>query len=99
VRDQRCAAQPQQALVGGGALSRVWPRIIADVLDAPIVVPADPVTATSRGAFRVALAALGLPAAAGRGSTEVAPRPERRSRSEERAGRFARATEFLRSFK
>jgi xylulokinase len=85
------------SLVGGGALSGVWPAIIADVLDVTIAVPSDPVSATSLGAFRIAARALGLGDVASQSPRLVQPRAERRDRIARQAGRFAAATQFLRS--
>ena len=85
------------SLVGGGALSATWPAIIADVLDAEIAIPADPVSATSLGAFRIAARALGYAEAAAASPRTVAPRPGRRARIERLARRFAATTGFLRT--
>lgn len=84
------------SLVGGGALSQVWPAIIADVLNAEITVPADPVSATSLGAFRIAARALGRDGAGSWAVRAVSPRQERRQRIERQSWRFAAATGFLR---
>lgn len=83
-------------LVGGGALSRVWPQIIADVIEAPIMAPADPVSATSFGAFRLAQRALRLPPSAGTLQPIAAPRPERAKRAARQRQRFAQATALVR---
>lgn len=85
------------SLVGGGALSQVWPAIIADVLGIDIAVPADPISATSRGAFRVAAKALGFGEAAGKSARLVQPRMGRHGRMERQSRRFAAATEFLKT--
>ena len=85
------------SLVGGGALSQVWPAIIADVLNLPISVPANPVSATNSGAFRIAARALGLGDAARPSVRLFQPRAARRERIELLSRRFAAATQFLRS--
>ena len=85
------------SLVGGGALSATWPAIIADVLDAEISIPADPVSATSRGAFRIAAHTLGLGEATSQAVRRVPPRDDRRARIERLGTRFAAATQFLRT--
>lgn len=85
------------SLVGGGALSATWPAILADVLDAEISIPADPVSATSLGAFRIAARALGLGEARSQVMRQVQPRADRRARIERLGARFAATTEFLRS--
>lgn len=85
------------SLVGGGALSRVWPAIIADALNLPISVPSDPVSATSLGAFRIAARALGLDGAVHQPARLVQPRAERRERVELLSRRFVAATQFLRT--
>jgi xylulokinase len=86
------------SLVGGGALSAIWPQILADVLDRPIETPADPVSATSFGALRIALAALGLPDAAGVFAIAARPRSERAHRTASQRQRFALATSLIRQF-
>lgn len=85
------------SLVGGGALSKLWPAIIADVLNLPISLPADPVSATSVGAFRIAARALGLGQSASQTVRLVQPRATRRERIERLSRRFAAATQFLRT--
>ena len=85
------------SLVGGGALSAVWPRIIADVLRQPIIRPASPVNATSFGAFRVALRALGLEDARTSFSIAAEPRPERYDRLARQQRLFDAGTAFARS--
>lgn len=84
------------SLVGGGALSAVWPAIIADVLDTELTIPADPVSATSLGAFRIAGRALGYAQTAAASSRTIAPRASRRARIERLERRFAATTRFLR---
>ena len=84
------------SLVGGGALSRIWPQIMADMIAAPILAPPDPVSATSFGAFRLAQRALRLPPSAGTLAPIAAPRPERAARAVALRDRFARATALIR---
>jgi len=50
---------PEVRLVGGGARSELWCRILADVLDREILQMADPLEANLRGAGMLAAAALG----------------------------------------
>jgi len=92
-----CAAG-NVSLVGGGALSTVWPQIIADVLRTPITRPASPVNATSFGAFRIALKALGHQDAETSFSIAAAPRPERFTRLERQQQLFQSGTAYVRSF-
>jgi xylulokinase len=86
-------------LVGGGALSIIWPQIIADVLDTDIAISADPVSATSFGAFRIAASALGLPPTENAFSIAAHPRPERQVRIARLRQRFAAGTAFARTLK
>jgi xylulokinase len=86
-------------LVGGGALSRIWPQIIADVLGASVAISADPVSATSFGAFRIAATALGLPPTKNAFSIAAHPRPDRQARIEKLRQRFAAGTAFARTLK
>jgi xylulokinase len=81
-------------LTGGGARSAVWPQVVADVLNAPVVVPPEPTFATSAGA--AALAGAALPAREGR---VVHPRSERRARLERLAAVFAEGTRLARSIR
>lgn len=87
------------SLVGGGALSHVWPAIIADVLNADIAIPADPVSATSLGAFRIAARALGHTDTGTHAVRVIQPRPERQERIARLSRRFAAATRFLRKLR
>jgi xylulokinase len=84
------------SLVGGGALSRIWPQLIADVLAAPITAPSDPVSATAFGAFRIARRALGLDEVVGGFAIVAEPRPERAERIVAQRRRFAAGTAFAR---
>lgn len=85
------------SLVGGGALSHVWPQIIADVLRAPVTRPPSPVNATSFGAFRIALRALGHQDAETSFSVAALPRPDRFERLARQQRRFETGTSFVRS--
>lgn len=85
------------SLAGGGALSATWPSVIADVLDAEITIPADPVSATSLGAFRIAARALGYAETASLRARTVAPRAGRGARIARLRRRFEAATQFLRT--
>ncbi|MGB3024219.1 xylulokinase [Paradevosia shaoguanensis] len=85
------------SLVGGGALSAVWPQIIADVLRAPITRPASPVNATSFGAFRIALRALGHDDAETSFSVVATPRPDRYERLDRQRQLFDAGTAFART--
>jgi xylulokinase len=85
------------SLVGGGALSKIWPLIIADVLGVAIEIPSDPLFATSLGAFRIARQALGQPDPGMKKSTLVHPRLDRAERMARQIERFERATIFARS--
>ena len=84
------------SLVGGGALSAIWPQIIADIVGAPVVAPADPVSATSFGAFRIAQRALRVPVAANSFAPIARPRPERAGRVRRLRERYAKGTELVR---
>ncbi|MEF2070114.1 FGGY family carbohydrate kinase [Consotaella aegiceratis] len=97
---QAMVAEPGDlSLAGGGALSQIWPRLLADVIGRPISVPAEPITAASIGALQLALVALGRPSVAVGGGTVFAPRPERAERTARLKRRFAAATDFLRGLK
>ncbi len=84
------------SLVGGGALSRVWPALLADAVAAKIWAPTDPLLATSFGAFRIAQAALGLADRASLFSPVAVPRSERAGRVSRMRERFDAATRFAR---
>ncbi|HVX81898.1 MAG TPA: FGGY family carbohydrate kinase [Devosiaceae bacterium] len=85
------------SLVGGGALSTIWPQIIADVLGHEILAPPDPTIATAFGALRIAQRALRMPPATGSFAVVASPRPERAARIERLRQRFAAATAFART--
>ncbi len=90
--------QRRVSLVGGGATSGVWPAILADVLRSAIFSPADAVAATSFGAFRLAQAALKLPAIESAFAIVARPRPERSARIEAQRRRFATGTALVRGW-
>jgi xylulokinase len=92
-------ARRRVSLVGGGALSAVWPQIVADILGTPILTPADPAAATAFGAFRIAHSALGLPPAPPVFSVAAEPRRARAERASRLRSRFAEATGLVRQFK
>lgn len=85
-------------LSGGGALSPVWCRIIADIVGAPVERAADPVSATSFGAFRIAQQALGLKVSGTSFSVAAKPRRDRKDRVKRLKERFALATDLVRRF-
>jgi xylulokinase len=85
------------SLVGGGALSTIWPQIIADVLGHEILAPPDPTIATAFGALRIAQRALRMPPATGSFAVVASPRPERAPRINRLRQRFAAATAFART--
>lgn len=91
------SAKSTVSLVGGGALSKIWPSIIADVLEVPIHLPSDPLLATSLGAFRLAASAMGWPDIEKKNSTSIQPRPGRAERMTRQIERFEQATIFARS--
>jgi len=92
------AGSGRVSLVGGGALSKVWPAIIADVLGTPIVAPGDPLSATSFGAFRIAQRALGLAETSSSFGVVASPRAERAERIARQRERFVAGTRFAREF-
>ncbi len=59
VRDFLGRRPPRIHIAGGGAQSRVWCQIFADVLDTEICQVADPIQANARGAAWIAAAGLG----------------------------------------
>ena len=87
------------SLVGGGGLSRIWPQLIADVLQVPITAPADPVSATAFGAFRIARRALGNGEVDSGFSVVAEPRPERIERIDRQRRRFTAGTQFARTLR
>jgi xylulokinase len=48
-------------LIGGGARSRLWARLIASAIDLPLIVPSNATVGPALGAARLARLALGLP--------------------------------------
>ena len=87
------------SLVGGCGLSRIWPQLIADVLQVPITAPADPVSATAFGAFRIARRALGNGEVDSGFSVVAEPRPERIERIDRQRRRFTAGTQFARTLR
>lgn len=84
-------------LVGGGARSRVWPQVMADVLGREVMVPEHPGLASSLGAYRIAARALGLAEALAKArGSRFLPRTERAARIARQSRRFERATAMLR---
>jgi len=59
VQDFLGCRPPRIHIVGGGAQSRVWCQIFADVMDTEICQVADPIQANARGAAWIAAAGLG----------------------------------------
>jgi xylulokinase len=88
----------RMTLSGGGALSPVWRSIIADIVGSSIEIAADPVSATSFGAFRIAQHALGLKPSDTSFSVAAKPRREREARVRALKQRFALATDLVRRF-
>lgn len=84
------------SLVGGGALSKTWSQIIADIIGAPVTTSADPVSATSFGAFRIAQRALRLPVSGTSFSVAATPRADRVPRVAAMRDRFMQATGLVR---
>ncbi|MDQ3558691.1 MAG: FGGY family carbohydrate kinase [Pseudomonadota bacterium] len=86
-------------LVGGGARSATWPRMVADVLGRAISVPPSPLVATAMGAFLIAAKTFGLAGVDEAAMQTIAPRENRRARIERQAATFAEATSFARRLK
>ena len=84
------------SLIGGGALSGIWPQLIADILGQPILGPAEPGAGTSFGAYRIAQRALRLPPASNTLTTVATVRPERSERAQRQRARFTAATAMIR---
>ena len=89
-------------LVGGGAESRLWRQILADVLQRELLVPRDPRAASCIGAALAGAVALGMfadiPAAQARftrAQTRVVPNPERAETYDRLYGRFTNAYRAL----
>ena len=87
--------------VGGGSIGGVWTRLIADALDRPLEIVADPQDAAARGAAACALVAAGLAAdvrAAVPPTIErsVVPDPDRAVQARARLATFRRLYPALR---
>ncbi|MEZ5666566.1 MAG: FGGY family carbohydrate kinase [Alphaproteobacteria bacterium] len=81
-------------LCGGGARSALWAALIADCLDTPVHVAAEPETVTAVGAA----VACGLVRAADIGAgPPVRPRPDRQARTARLARLYDEATAFARA--
>jgi xylulokinase len=87
----------QITLVGGGAASRVWPQLIADILERPIRVLSDPASATALGACRIAADVLGWQVSESLSSRVIQPRAERFERLRRLGEVFDEGTVFARS--
>jgi xylulokinase len=72
------AAIDEAILIGGGARSRLWARLIASAIALPLTVPANASVGPALGAARLARHALGLPllADSGDAAPEVVPPSE-----------------------
>ncbi len=87
--------------VGGGSIGDVWTRLIADALDRPLEIVADPQDAAARGAAACALVAAGLAddvrtAVPPRIERSVAPDPDRAAQARARFATFRRLYPALR---
>ncbi|HET9085235.1 MAG TPA: FGGY family carbohydrate kinase [Candidatus Limnocylindrales bacterium] len=87
--------------VGGGSIGGVWTRLIADALDRPLEIVADPQDAAARGAAACALVAAGLAddvrtAVPPRIERSVSPDPERAIQARARLTTFRRLYPALR---
>jgi xylulokinase len=87
--------------VGGGSIGGVWTRLIADALDRPLEIVADPQDAAARGAAACALVAAGLAAdvrtaVPPRIERSVVPDPERAAQARARLSTFRRLYPALR---
>lgn len=87
--------------VGGGSIGNLWTRLIADTLDRPLEIVADPQDAAARGAAACALVAAGLAedvrvAVPPTIERTVAPDPERATRARNRLATFRRLYPALR---
>src|SRR5690349_20083973 len=87
--------------VGGGSIGGVWTRLIADALDRPLEIVADPQDAAARGAAACALVAAGLAddvrtAVPPRIERSVAPDPEGATQARARLTTFRRLYPALR---
>jgi xylulokinase len=87
--------------VGGGSIGSLWTRLIADALDRPLEIVADPQDAAARGAAACALVAAGLAddvrtAVPPRIERSVLPDPARAARARARLATFRRLYPALR---
>ncbi len=85
-------------VIGGGASSRLWPQIIADVCGTTVLQTETPTTATAYGAFTIAAQMRGIDPSTSQWTRPLQPRPERMIRCEQRGKRFAEATTFARQW-
>ena len=83
-------------LAGGGAMSAVWPQMLADILGRPLAIPASASMATAIGSFLIAAETFGLGARTARSDTSVRPRPERAERVSRLRSAFAKSTRLVR---
>jgi xylulokinase len=79
-------------LIGGGALSPMWPQLLADAAGRDVLVAHLPTAATALGAFQVSARHRGLGPQGSRDERLVRPRPERAARAEERRHLFNQLT-------
>ncbi|MFL5687073.1 MAG: FGGY-family carbohydrate kinase [Chloroflexota bacterium] len=87
--------------VGGGSIGSLWTRLIADALDRPLEIVADPQDAAARGAAACALVAAGLAddvrtAVPPRIERSVTPDPDRAASARTRLATFRRLYPALR---
>lgn len=85
-------------MIGEGANGRVWPQVLADVLDRPVSLTSDPTLTTALGVCRIATAVLGWPAPETFEREQIAPRADRASRVDLLDEAFHRATDIARAF-
>lgn len=85
-------------MIGEGAKGRVWPQILADVLDWPVNLTSDPTLSSIIGVCRVATAVLGWPAPETFERERIMPRPDRMARVDLLGEAFFRATDVARAF-
>jgi xylulokinase len=84
-------------LIGGGALSAVWPQLIADVTGKIVEVADAPAAASAWGAYLQAASLLDCAETAPRFSRRILPRPERVGRNNLRHQVFRSVTAFVRT--
>jgi xylulokinase len=85
-------------LIGGGAVSEIWPQIIADITGRAISVNEMPTAATAYGAFSIAIEKLGRAVPESQWMRSFHPRRARDSQCERRLRAFGEATTFAREF-